>query len=358
MKTQKEPLRKKTYEKVTLELKIFVVDQIQNGQISTNFASKKYDVPRTTIAYWLKKYSTLVQQNTGMSKLDQIKKLKERIEELEFVKDFQQDIIADMELITGVDMSKKSLPKNSSKRDSTKKETPFKRKWFYQCFGISKQAFYKRCKSQEVKQINHKKLITMVQGYRKKVGMRTGGIKFYDELKTSFIKQDIKIGRDKFYAFLRLHNLLVPKLKNYITTTNSNHQFRKYKNLIKDQVPNRPEQLWVSDITYIKTDNGHNYLAIVTDAYSKQIMGYKLDNNMKTSICTEALAMAIKNRKYPNKKHIHHSDSRFQYCNPKFTAFAKQNGMIMSITEQYDPCENAIAERINRTLKYEYGLRN
>jgi transposase len=107
MKTQKAPCRKKTYEKVTLELKLFVVDQIQNGQISTNFASKKYDVPRTTISYWLKKQSTLVQQNTGMSKLDEIKKLKERIEALEFVKDFQQDIIADMELITGVDMSKK-----------------------------------------------------------------------------------------------------------------------------------------------------------------------------------------------------------------------------------------------------------
>ncbi len=122
MKTQKEPWRKKTYEKVTLELKIFVVDQIQNGQISTNFASKKYDVPRTTISYWLKKYSTLVQQNTGMSKLDEIKKLKERIEELEFVKDFQQDIIADMELITGVDMSKKSLPKIVAKEIALKKK--------------------------------------------------------------------------------------------------------------------------------------------------------------------------------------------------------------------------------------------
>jgi putative transposase len=119
-----------------------------------------------------------------------------------------------------------------------------------------------------------------------------------------------------------------------VTTTNSNHLFRKYKNLIKDQIPNRPEQLWVRYITYIKTDNGHNYLAIVTDAYSKQIMGYKLENNIKTSLCKEALAMAIKNRKYPNKKRIDPSDSRFQYCNPKYTAFAEQNGMIMRITEQ------------------------
>jgi len=94
MKTQKEPWRKKSYQKATLDLKLFVVDQIQNGQISVNFASKKYDVPRTTISYWIKKYSTLVQQNTGMSKNNEIKKLKEKIEELEFQKDFQQDIIA------------------------------------------------------------------------------------------------------------------------------------------------------------------------------------------------------------------------------------------------------------------------
>jgi putative transposase len=121
----------------------------------------------------------------------------------------------------------------------------------------------------------------LVKDYRKIVGSKTGGIKLYSELKQDFIKDDIKIGRDKFYGFLRLNKLLVPKTKNYITTTNSKHMFKKYKNLVKDQVPNRPEQLWVSDITYIKTQNGHNYLAVVTDAYSKQIMGSKLDNNKK-----------------------------------------------------------------------------
>ncbi|MGK0454454.1 MAG: transposase InsO family protein [Paraglaciecola sp.] len=173
----------------------------------------------------------------------------------------------------------------------------------------------------------------MVKDYRKIVGSKTGGIKLYAELKQDFIKDDIKIGRDKFYDFLRLHNLLVPKLKNYVATTNSNHQFRKYKNLIKDQVPNRPEQLWISDITYIKTDNGHKYLAIITGAYSKQIMGYNLDNNMKTSLCTEALAIAIKNRKYLDKRLIRHSDRSFQYCNPKYKAFTEENGIMMSMTE-------------------------
>ena len=126
MKTQNEHWRKKTYQKVNLETKLLVVDQILNGQLSTNYASKKYDVPRTTITYWLRKYSTLVQQNTGMSKNDEIKKLKEKIEELEFVKDFQQDIIADMELITGVDMSKKSLPKSLAKEIERKKKNRLK----------------------------------------------------------------------------------------------------------------------------------------------------------------------------------------------------------------------------------------
>jgi putative transposase len=157
----------------------------------------------------------------------------------------------------------------------------------------------------------------MLQGYRKKVGLRSGGIKLYDELRPDLIKHDIKIGRDKFYDFLKLHHLLVPKPKNDRTTTNSKHQFRKDKSLIKNQVPIRPKQLWVSDRTYIKIDKGHKCLAIVTDAYSKQIMSYKLDNNIKTSLCTEALAMAIKNRKYPTRKSIHHSDRGFQYCNPK-----------------------------------------
>jgi len=197
----------------------------------------------------------------------------------------------------------------------------------------------------------------MVKEYRNLVGQRIGCIKLYSELKEQMVAQQITKGRDKFFDFLRAHNLLVPKLKNFHITTNSKHQFHKYKNIVKDHVPTRPEQLWVCDITYIKTEKGHNYLALVTDAYSKQVMGYKLDNHMKTSLCIDALKMAINNRKYPNSKLIHHSDRGFQYCNTKYTAFAESNGIIMSMTEEYDPYENAVAERINRTLKYEYGLK-
>ena len=136
MKAQKEHWQKKSYKKATLELKLFVVDQIQNGQISRNFASKKYDVPRTTIGYWIKKYSTLVQQNTGISMQNEIKKLKERIEELEFVKDFQQDIIADMEIITGIDLAKKSLPKTFVKEIELKKKNRLKENGSINVLGL------------------------------------------------------------------------------------------------------------------------------------------------------------------------------------------------------------------------------
>ena len=125
-KHQKQPCRKKNYHKVGFELKLFVIDQINNGQISVNYASKKYNISRSSIQYWMKKYSTLEQQKKGMSKNDEIKRLKEKIEELEFVKDFQQDIIADMEIITGVDLSKKSLPKTLAKEIQIKKQNRLK----------------------------------------------------------------------------------------------------------------------------------------------------------------------------------------------------------------------------------------
>ena len=204
---------------------------------------------------------------------------------------------------------------------------------------------------------NDQIVIQMIKNYRNEVGQRTGGIKLHHKLKSEMEHLGIKMGRDKFYRLMRAYNLLVPKTKRYFITTNSKHHFYKYKNLVKDKAPTRPEQLWVSDITYIKTEKKHCYLALVTDAYSKKIMGYKFASHMRTSLCTDALAMAIKNRKYPNEKLIHHSDRGIQYCNPAYTEFAEQNNITLSMTQQYDPYENAVAERINRTLKYEYGLK-
>lgn len=200
-------------------------------------------------------------------------------------------------------------------------------------------------------------LVQLVNQERKRVNNKTGGIKLYAALKPAMNELGIKKGRDRFYDFLRANQLLVAKTKSFHKTTDSNHRFYKYPNLVQNKVPTRPEQLWVSDITYIKTQYGHSYLALVTDAYSKQIMGYKLANHMKASLCTEALDMAIKNRQYPDQPLIHHSDRGFQYCSTEYVEFATENNIKMSMTEQYDPYENSVAERVNRTLKYEFGLK-
>jgi len=122
-----------------------------------------------------------------------------------------------------------------------------------QCFGISKQAFYKRLKSHKIKENNDKIVVQLIKNYRNEVGQRIRGIKLHYELKSDMKRLGIKMGRDKFYQLLKAYNLLVPKTKRYFITTNSRHQFYKYKNLVKDKAPTRSEQLWVSDITYIKT---------------------------------------------------------------------------------------------------------
>lgn len=121
MEVEKSGSRKTSYQKVGFELKLFVIDQIQNGQISINYASKKYGISRSSIHYWIDKYSRISQKETGMSKERELKKLKDKIEELEFIKEFQQDLIADLENITGADLSKKQLPESLSKEIAKKK---------------------------------------------------------------------------------------------------------------------------------------------------------------------------------------------------------------------------------------------
>ena len=197
-----------------------------------------------------------------------------------------------------------------------------------------------------------KKLIEPIR----KIMPRYGTEKLHLDIRDKLTQSNIKMGRDRFLQFCRHHHLLVPKTRRCFITTDSNHRYRKSPNLIKDLLPAHAEQVFVSDITYIKLENRHSYLALVTDLYSKKIMGYKLDDNMKTSLVKEALQMAIKNKEHHHLQTIHHSDRGIQYCFPEYTEFAEKNQMLLSTTEKYDPYENAVAERINQTLKYEFGL--
>jgi putative transposase len=198
-------------------------------------------------------------------------------------------------------------------------------------------------------------VITMVQQIRKRQP-RLGTPKVYKKIKPELIEQSIKMGRDKLHNLLSEERMLVGRKKNYTRTTNSYHRFRKWPNLIKDKVIDAPEQVWVSDITYINTSKGYMYLFLITDAYSKQIMGYHLSDSMKVEDGIKALRIALLNRRYPERKLIHHSDRGLQYSHPRYIEILEKNGIAPSMTTKYDPYENAVAERVNGILKGEYDV--
>lgn len=184
---------------------------------------------------------------------------------------------------------------------------------------------------------------------------RIGTRKLYYLLKKEFTEEGLLIGRDKLFSILRSENLLVQRKKRYTKTTDSRHWMHKYPDLVKEVVLNRPEQLWVSDITYIAVDSGFVYLHLVTDAYSKRIMGYCVSSGMGASSTTEALQMALKNRKYHHPL-IHHSDRGLQYCSSGYVNVLTRNGISISMTQDGSPYDNAVAERVNGILKDEFGL--
>jgi len=244
-----------------------------------------------------------------------------------------------------------------SKADREKEKKPFKVKWLYQCFGISKQGYYQRIKRNLIKDKQHKIVLDLIREVRY-IMPKTGVRKLYKHIKYKLKENNIKMGRDALFDLLRSYGLLVKKTKRYHITTNSKHFFYKSPNLIKDLDIKHAEQVLVTDITYIKIDGKHAYLALVTDAYSKKIMGWKIDNNMKVTLVKQALEMAYKNLTYKHLNIIHHSDRGIQYCCPDYSEFAEKRNFILSTTQKYDPYENAIAERINGILKYEFGLIN
>lgn len=153
--------------------------------------------------------------------------------------------------------------------------------------------------------------------------------------------------------------MLVLPQRRYHITTNSHHHFRKHKNLIENVVPEHPEQIWVSDITYVGNRQNPMYLALITDAYSKKIVGHDLSSSLDVNGSLRALKMAVKNRRYKHNVLTHHSDRGLQYCSNQYQERLKKAKMKCSMTESYDPYANAVAERVNGILKGEFiGYKN
>jgi len=165
---------------------------------------------------------------------------------------------------------------------------------------------------------------------------------------------ELSVGRDKLFTILKANHMLIKPSRSYHMTTNSHHRFRKHKNIIEKLSMEQPEQVWVADITYIGNRQNPIYLALITDAYSKKIVGYDVSASLDASGCVRALKSAIKGRDYVKSKLIHHSDRGLQYCSNEYQKVLNKSNVKTSMTESYDPYANAIAERVNSILKSEF----
>jgi putative transposase len=184
---------------------------------------------------------------------------------------------------------------------------------------------------------------------------RLGVRKLYHLLKEEFSSESIRIGRDRLFAIVRNAGLLVIKKKKYTRTTDSSHWLRRHPDLVKGTRVSRPEQVWVADITYLSTRQGPCYLHLVTDAYSKKIMGYQVSSDLSSANTLKALHQALKQRQYTESL-IHHSDRGMQYCSSAYISVLIKNNIGISMTQDGSPYDNAIAERVNGILKDELGL--
>lgn len=212
--------------------------------------------------------------------------------------------------------------------------------------------YYRSVERKKKKQSLAGQVVTLVERERI-IQPRVGARKLYFMLQGEL--KALKIGRDKFFDILRANHLLITPKRTYHVTTWSHHRFRKHPNLIKDMEINRPEQVWVSDITYMGKREKPCYLSLITDAYSKKIVGYDVADSLNSSSSIKALKMAKRNRLYSHPI-THHSDRGVQYCSDEYQYLLSKYRMRCSMTEKSDPYENAIAERINGILKQEFML--
>jgi len=220
-------------------------------------------------------------------------------------------------------------------------------------FGVNRQVYYRRKRAIQKRQDTASKVVEMVMEVRQQMP-RIGTRKLYYLLQDQLM--DLGVGRDRLFAILKANHMLIRPKRSFRKTTDSYHRFRKHKNLIESTTPARPEQIWASDITYLGNRGNHRYLALITDTYSKKIVGYDLSESLGTAGAIRALKMGLRQRSYKEKKLIHHSDRGFQYCCDDYQKVLARKKVKCSMTESYDPYANAVAERVNGILKQEFLL--
>jgi transposase InsO family protein len=220
-------------------------------------------------------------------------------------------------------------------------------------FGLNRQVYYRSTKRSKASRKKAEQVIELVENIRIKMP-KLGGRKLYFLLSEPL--KELKIGRDKFFNILRANHLLIIPKRSYHVTTNSHHRFRKHKNLVSDYQVTKPNQVWVADITYIGNRKNPSYLSLITDAYSKKIVGHHVAENLTTEGSLLALKKAVNHTNLKEKSIIHHSDRGLQYCSDEYQKILEKNNISCSMTQNSDPYENAVAERINGILKQEFDI--
>lgn len=220
-------------------------------------------------------------------------------------------------------------------------------------FGWDRQVYYRSKSRTRIRKDKALQVVELVEDLRLKMP-KLGGRKLYFLLQQEL--KPLKVGRDRFFDILRANHLLIIPKRSYHITTNSHHRFKKHKNLVLDYEITKPNQVWVADITYIGNRKKPSYLSLVTDAYSKKIVGYYVADNLNTESSLMALKKALKDNKSGIESLIHHSDRGLQYCSNEYQRILKKSGVQCSMTQNSDPYENAVAERINGILKQEFDI--
>jgi putative transposase len=331
-----------------------VVQEFERGLLNKDQLRAKHGIGgNSRILQWCRKYGKLHYSEKGELGRPMKDPQKQRIKDLEKqLADAKLKILAYQKLISIAEQEEGiSILKRRQTISELAKAYPRKVSILCALFGLSKQAYYKKIATDTQNDNTFERAKRSVLELRRQMP-RLGTRKLYYLLK----EKKIKVGRDRLFDWLRDQGLLIYKKRRYTITTNSKHWMRKYPNVVKGLSLIRPEQVWVSDITYLDTEDGNGYLHLVTDAYSKQIMGYEMCDNMEASSTLKALKMALKNREYKQYLLIHHSDRGLQYCSKLYTECLHENNITISMTENGDPYENAVAERVNGILKDEFGL--
>ncbi|WP_293793070.1 IS3 family transposase [Stenotrophomonas sp.] len=356
----------------SLAFKLSVVDQVERGELTYKKAQERYGIQgRSTVLSWLRRHgrqdwsagaslppmSTVPKAGAAkpLTPEQQIKALQVQLREANEKAQLFEAIVDVLKEDYGVKIGKKAfrqvLTQGRLKGVSVARACRH--------FGISRQAFYQAGHRHQRRDAADATALSLVSDCRARQP-RVGTRKLHHLIEPKLQAAGIALGRDRLFDVLREARLLVPQRRAYHKTTDSHHRFRKHPNLLKSGegciVPSGCEQVWVADITYLPTDGKFVYLSLVTDAWSRKIVGWSVNETLQTEHTAQALEMALKTRK-TRQRLIHHSDRGIQYCSDNYQKIHAKHGLTCSMTDGYDCYQNALAERTNGILKCEFLLR-